>query len=138
MAVLPGVDVRLAAARRAGDDVRHAVVVRVARGLDAGAELFAGCAVDFPEELAGLRRVDVDAAGVLPGAGPGRRGRDEVGDAVAVDVAEAARDPAELVVGRLAVPLAEHDDVLGSTKGCAKSSGFGSSAAKRGSVRERP
>src|SRR6185436_3435068 len=104
-AVAPRIHAGVASGGRARDDVGNAVGVGVASPFDAGTELVAGReAVGRPEARAGPRRVHVDPARAR---GRGWRGRDDVGHAVAVHVADAARDPAELIVGGLAVPLAQ-------------------------------
>ena len=111
-AVLAGVDVGLARTRRAGDYVRNAVAVGVAGRFDAGAKLIAGMSIDFPEQRTGLGRVDIDASGGGAADVLGRRRRHDIRHAVAIDVADDARDPSELIVGRLAVPLANDLDRL--------------------------
>jgi hypothetical protein len=105
-AVTAGVHADVAAAGCAGDDVGNGVAVGVARAFDAGAEFIARRAVGRPQQFAGLGRVDIDPSGVLSANVLRRRGGDNVRHAVAIDVADVAGDPAELVVARFAIPLA--------------------------------
>jgi hypothetical protein len=69
-------------------------------------------AVDRPQQVLGAGRVDVDFAGVRATDILRRCGRDDVDDFVTVDVADVARDPAELIVHRFTAPLAQHRDRL--------------------------
>ena len=65
-------------------------------------------AVRRPEELSRLRRIEVDAARLRSGhVFRGSRG-DDIGDGVAVHVANVAGDPAELIVHPLPVPFVDH------------------------------
>src|SRR4029078_10027000 len=109
--VAAGVDLRVAAARRGGDDIRDAVLVGVACRFDTRTELIAFAAVGGPELFARLGGIDIDA----PRGVRRPRGRcrgDDVGDTVAVNVAEIAGDPSELVLPGLAVPLADNPHVF--------------------------
>jgi hypothetical protein len=62
-----------------------------------------------------------------------RGGSNDVGDAIAVHIANVAGDPAELIAGSLTAPFS--NDSTGSTNGCSKSAAVGSNALKRESVR---
>src|SRR5262245_35112841 len=95
-AILAGIDIGLPRVRRARDDVRDAVAVDIARALDAQAEAVAGSSVGGPEELPGLARIGVHAAG--PGSADVLRRcrRDHVVDTISIHVADGPRDPAEL------------------------------------------
>src|SRR5581483_6124793 len=106
LAVLTGIEVSLAGSGRAGDDIRNSIVIGVARGFDAEAELVTGFAIYAPQQFARFCGVDVDVAGVRASDIRGRRRSHEIGNAVAVDIADRACDPAELIVGGLAVPFA--------------------------------
>src|SRR5689334_1073574 len=98
MAVATGVDLRVIAARRARDHIGDAVVIGIAGSFNAAAELiFLAVAVRRPQQLPTLGGIHVDAAGMLQARFRlrRRRRRDEIGYAVAVDVAEAPGDPTE-------------------------------------------
>src|SRR5581483_4284213 len=102
-AVFTGVDVRLPCSRRAGDDVGDPVAIRIAGGFDAEPELIARLAVNGPQQLPRLRRIDVYLSGAVIVC---RRRGDEVSST------DGTRDPTELVAGRLAVPFANDLHVL--------------------------
>ena len=96
--------------RAAGDDIRNAIVIGVAGCLDASAEFVATGAVRAPQQPAARSGVDIDTARVGVPLPVGRgRGHDVI-DPVPVDIADVARDPAELIVGGLAAPLANDPD----------------------------
>src|SRR5215467_10474820 len=101
--VAPGVDI---CNPLAGGPARHhvwnAIAVGIARGLDSGAELITGRAVRGPQQSPRLTRVDVDAPCVRIVRSVGWRRHHEVVDPVAIDVADVACDPAELVLSALA------------------------------------
>src|SRR4249919_249959 len=98
MPVLAGIDIGLAGARRARSDIDDAITVGIARRFHAGAELVARFAVNRPQQFAAAAGIHVDAPGCGTANILGRRGSDEVGRAIAVDVAQFSRDPSELVI----------------------------------------
>src|SRR5262249_6863330 len=94
--VLARVDVRLADAGRARHDIRNAVVIGVARRLDADTQLIAWLSIDAPQQLARLDRIHIDAARFLAVS---RSGRHEI------EISDGPCDPAELIVRRFAIPF---------------------------------
>src|SRR6266849_8017494 len=96
--VFARIDVRDSTIRSRGDHVGNAVAVRVSGAFDAGAELIAGTTVGAPQQFAAPGRVHVDTAGVRAAIrGLRWRGGHEVGNAIAIDVADLPCDPSELI-----------------------------------------
>src|SRR4051812_16478996 len=83
--------------------IRYTVAIGIASGLEATPQLVARLAIGGPEQLVLANRVNVN-----PAARVCRCGCHDVMHTVSVHIADVARDPAELIVGRFPTPLAKY------------------------------
>src|SRR5205085_1642832 len=113
-AVLARIHGGIPAPRSARDYVRDAVLVRVARAFHSDTQRVTGLAVHSPQQLPGFRRIRVDPA---RGARSAWGGGHDIGDTVAIHVADRPGDPSELVVSGFAIPLAEDLHVFDKWRG---------------------
>src|SRR5262249_26036331 len=96
--VLARIDEGFARAGSARDNIRDTVPVRVAGGFDSNSKLVAGTAVSAPNQLSRLHRVNVNSPRHLSRSAASGNRCHELAHAIAIHIADFARDASELII----------------------------------------